>query len=328
METRANHLLIGSFVLVVVVGLFIFVIWLARVDVDRRVEQYDILFRGSVAGLGLGGDVRYRGIKVGKIDRIAVDPEDPGQVRVVVEISADNPIREGDEARLELQGITGIAYINIEGAIAGSRPITAREGEARPVIPSSPSQIEKLFQGAPDLVARGIVLADRAAELFDERNLALVNGILADVKSLTDSLASRRERLENIIDSLDDTSTDVSEAARSFRQLSAKLEALLDQLGGTLVDVDRIVGGDAARLFAELRGTNRSIDGLLGEAREVIAENRDGLATFSNDGLPELGRFLTEARLLVASLSRVTERLESEGARFLLGEKEGEFKAK
>lgn len=328
METRANYLMIGSFVLVVVVGLFVFVIWLARVDVDRRVQKYDILFRDSVAGLGLGGDVRYRGIKVGKIDRIAVDPEDPGQVRVVVQISADNPIHEGDEARLELQGITGIAYINIEGAIAGSPLITAREGEARPVIPSSASQIEKLFQGAPDLVARGIVLADRAARLFDERNLVLVNGILADVKSVTDSLASRRERLENIIDSLSSTSTDVSEAARSFRRLSTKLDGLLDQVGGTLEDADRIIGGDAAALFAELRTTSRSINGLIGEAREVIGENREGLITFSNDGLPELSRFLTEARLLVASLSRVTERLESEGARFLLGEQEGEFKAK
>ena len=98
METRASHVLIGGFVLLVIVGLFAFVIWLARVQIDREFARYDIYFEGSVAGLGIGGDVSYRGIKVGTVISITVNPDDPSRVRVIVEIGSDTLIREGDQA--------------------------------------------------------------------------------------------------------------------------------------------------------------------------------------------------------------------------------------
>ena len=65
METRAHHLLIGSFMLVFLTGIVAFVLWLAKSEVDREVARYNVFFTGSVAGLGLGGDVRFNGIKVG-----------------------------------------------------------------------------------------------------------------------------------------------------------------------------------------------------------------------------------------------------------------------
>ncbi|MGI9303331.1 MAG: MlaD family protein, partial [Gammaproteobacteria bacterium] len=86
METRASYLLIGGFVLAVIAAGFAFVVWLAKVEFDREFTQYDIYFDGSVAGLGLGGDVRYRGIKIGAVTAIGVDPADPARVRVTVEL--------------------------------------------------------------------------------------------------------------------------------------------------------------------------------------------------------------------------------------------------
>ena len=167
METRASHVLIGGFVLLVIVGLFAFVIWLARVQIDREFARYDIYFEGSVAGLGIGGDVSYRGIRVGTVISITVNPDDPSRVRVIAEIGSDTLIREGDQASLQLQGITGVAFVNSEGATAEKPLIGAKADEPRPVIPSKPSQIEKLFQGAPELINRGIILTERASELFD-----------------------------------------------------------------------------------------------------------------------------------------------------------------
>ena len=67
METRAHHLLIGSFMLAFLVAIVAFVLWLAKTEVDREVARYNIYFSGSVAGLGIGGDVRFNGIKVGSV---------------------------------------------------------------------------------------------------------------------------------------------------------------------------------------------------------------------------------------------------------------------
>ena len=72
METRANHLLIGSFVLIVIGVAFGFLIWLAKVDIDREFVQYHVYFEESVAGLSVGGDVRFNGIPVGTVAEIKI----------------------------------------------------------------------------------------------------------------------------------------------------------------------------------------------------------------------------------------------------------------
>lgn len=335
METRASHLLIGGFVLVAVIGLVGFAIWLARIEIDREFTHYDIYFTGSVAGLGIGGDVRYRGIKVGTVADIAINPDDPSRVGVTVQIGSDTAIRDGDRASLQLQGITGVSFVNIKGATADQPLIVARAGEPRPVIPSTPSQIEKLFQGAPELINRGIILTERAAELFDAENQRLLTAILGDVSLLAASLASRRGKIERIVDAFEASSEDVGAAARDIREISAKLNRLADDAGatmaaarGVLEGADELIANDLGKMIVDFRKATRSVDRLAVAAEGMLSENREPLRTFSAEGLSEFSRFVTEARLLVAGLSRVTERLETDGARFLFGARESEFKAK
>ncbi len=335
METRASHLLIGGFVLLAVAGIFGFAIWLARIEIDQEFAYYDIYFTGSVAGLGVGGDVRYRGIKVGTVVDITINPDDPSRVGVTAQIGSDTPIREGDRASLQLQGITGVAFVNIEGATAAKPLIVARAGEPRPVSPSTPSQIEKLFQGAPELINRGIILTERAAELFDAENQRLLTAILGDISLLAASLAQRRGKIERIVDAFEASSGDIAAAARDIRAASAKLNRLADDAGATMAvaravleGADELMDNDVGGLIVDLRKATRSVDRLAVAAESMLTENREPLRTFSAEGLTEFSRFLTEARLLIAGLSRVTERLESDGARFLFGEREAEFKAK
>ena len=49
METRANHIVIGSFVLVVVFGLFGFVLWLAKIEIDQQFSYYRVIFEEAVS---------------------------------------------------------------------------------------------------------------------------------------------------------------------------------------------------------------------------------------------------------------------------------------
>ena len=77
METRAHHLLVGSFVIIVVLGLFGFVIWLAKIDIDREFARYTIYFEGSVSGLSTASSVLYNGIPVGTVTAIELDTSEP-----------------------------------------------------------------------------------------------------------------------------------------------------------------------------------------------------------------------------------------------------------
>ena len=94
METRANYLLVGSFVLIIFAGAILFILWLAKFQFDQQFTRYDIEFEGSVSGLKVGSSVELNGIPVGEVINIGIDPRDVEKVAVTVEVPADTPIRE------------------------------------------------------------------------------------------------------------------------------------------------------------------------------------------------------------------------------------------
>ena len=332
MESRASYLLIGSFVLLVFAGLFGFIVWLARIEINQEFAYYDIYFDGSVAGLGLGGDVRYRGIRVGSVTAIGVDEEDPSLVRVTIELGTDTAIREGDEASLQLQGITGVSFVNIEGAGAQSPMLSAVAGEPRAVIPSKKSTMEELVTGAPDVVARAVVVMERFAELLNEDNQRAISDILANIETVAGTVASRQTQIGRVIDAVDAFSGELAATAASVSAIAAKMDDLTDEATRTLRSVRAMVAGaddvmqeDMRGLLADLRATSQQLQALARNADKILRDNREPLNQFAGDGLNQFTKFLTEASFLVTSMTRLTERLETEGARFLIGVKQSEY---
>ncbi len=333
MENRASYLLIGTFVLLVVAGLFGFIVWLAKVEIDREFAFYDIYFEDSVAGLGLGGDVRYRGIRVGTVTAIGIDEKNPGRVRITVRLSTEPPIREGDEAFLQLQGITGVSFVNIEGAGPQSPRLVAREGEPRAVIPSRPSAIGKLLVGAPELIAHALEVMQRFSALLNAENREAIGGILVDAKTLTGALAARENQFGRVLDSIEAVSADFAATAESVRSIVDKMDKTTDEANRTLRSVRSMVDGansvvrdDVQGLVTELREMNREFRSVASNANAFVKENSEPLTAFAGDGLTQFTKFLNEASYLVSSMTRLTERLETEGARFLIGSKQSEYK--
>src|SRR5258708_4688868 len=156
METRAHHLVVGAFVLLFLGGILGFVIWLTSVQVSREFTYYDILFTDSVVGLGAGGDVRFNGIKVGDVQKIVIDRDDPARVRVTIAVAPDTPVRVDSIATLQLQGITGVSFVQI---FPGSTRTPLLEGKTEPpypLIPSQTSRITELLNNAPELINGGV----------------------------------------------------------------------------------------------------------------------------------------------------------------------------
>ena len=333
METRASHLLIGSFVLLFIGGIFGFAVWLAGVNIDQEMAYYQINYQESVSGLSMGGDVRYRGIKIGRVVDIGVDSVDPQNVAVRIEVNRKYKIREGDVATLTFQGVTGIAFVNIQGAVAGSKELISSDKSILPIIPSITSDIEQLLQGAPNLIAQGTILAERFSDLFNDENRALVNGILLGINALTLSLGNSSNQFEKVMNTAERASQDIAKASASINKLSDQASLVLTQVSetvdstkNTVEGVSQLVQTDVTLLVADLREATQSINKLSGGAISLLGENRESLKNFASDGLNEFTRFVTEARILVASMSRVIERFESEGTRFLFQTKEAEFK--
>ncbi len=343
METRAHHLLIGGFVLLFLFGIMGFALWLAKAQVDREVARYNIYFTGSVAGLGVGGDVRFNGIKVGSVSQISINREDTAKVRVTVDVAADTPVRKDSLASLELQGITGVSFVQISAGSADAPFLPARNSSdirELPEIQSKTSAIAELFEAAPDLLSR-------AARILSDQNIDNVAGVIADIRQVSQAVASRQETLLRAIDGFDRTSADIAVAARAARELAQKADSLVSEAEKTLTatrgavdNANALMTGDGADAVREARATMAAFNktaqkldgvlddfgGLVGGMREVVDENRAPLNALATDGVGEFRRFVAEARILVASLARVAQRLEDDPSAVLFGNRDAEYR--
>ena len=117
METKANFALIGAFTILGFLSLLAFLMWFAKLEMDRQFAYYDIYFN-EVSGLGVSSEVTFAGLSVGKVVDMVLTDDDNGVVRVRVEVDDDTPVRENSTASLEIQGVTGVANVAITSGLA------------------------------------------------------------------------------------------------------------------------------------------------------------------------------------------------------------------
>ena len=338
METRASHLLIGTFVLGMVAAAFGFIMWLAKVEIDREFDHYHIVFEGSVSGLSPAGQVRYNGVPVGVVQTIAIDPKNPGQVIVGIEVASSTPVKEDSIAVLEMQGITGVSYVQLSGGSPESPGLKIKPGQDRPIIQTRPSQIDQLFSGAPELINRFIKLVGEATKVFDDENRKAIGDILASVQEVTGTVSGRSDELDGILRDFAKTSNQLQAAVASSNKLMQSLdedaerltdsaEVSLAMLRGTLSSLDNTMEASVQPMLGQTKNTAASIEKLTDQLGVLLNENDEALSGFMGEGLFEFTRLVTEMRLLVDNLNRVTARIESDPAQFLFGNSQRGFKA-
>src|SRR3546814_3376515 len=126
METRSNHILVGSVVLALVAAVIIAAFWFSRLASGEE-KEYDIYFQQSVNGLAKGSGVTFSGVPSGQVKEIQLWKKDPSFVRVRISVKEDVPVLQGTTATIQGVGFTGVSEIQLDGAVKGAPPIARSE---------------------------------------------------------------------------------------------------------------------------------------------------------------------------------------------------------
>ncbi len=293
METRANYVLIGAFAAGTVLAAFLFLVWLTGFEGSAETKTYDVIFDGSVAGLSEGGDVRYNGIKIGEVTTIALGA-DPRLVRTRIEVDERTPVKTDSQARLEFQGITGVAFIEITGGSPNSSDLVA-EDDGIPIIVADRSAVQQLITSAPLVLTAANDLLVRIDRLLGE-NEGQLSAVVRDVETLSGTAASNH-------DEIDVTLKNLAVASQQIVEMTSKMN----------------------RAMGDIQGAAKSYGDLAEDARGLVAETRPALEQLSNSSVPEIDRLLRDTRRMVSSVDRLVIELERDPAEFLLGEDPAEY---
>lgn len=171
MNNKTNYALVGLFVIAGFLLISLFVYRLAQSSQDVEMKRYAIYFDESVLGLNIDAPVKYRGISVGKVVKLGINPKNDEQVRVVVEVKKDTPIKTTTVAKLTAQGITGLSYINlIKGKNTSMLLQKVPSGEPYPVIKTQPSFFKSVETSVGDLYGRFLSTLENLNKILDKNN--------------------------------------------------------------------------------------------------------------------------------------------------------------
>ena len=313
METRGSYVVVGSFVLVLTLGLVAFAVWLGAVQIAAETDRYRIYFAGSVTGLQVGSQVRYNGIPVGTVDSLEIDPENIERVLVTIGVSADTPVRENSVATLELQGITGGVFVQISGGTQQAAALEPEPGEPPPVIAAGRSDIEEVIRTAPELVQGASEVLDRANALLSDENLQAASDIVANARAIAAALGDPNYGLAAVIERTDQLVVNLDGLVAEARLDLARTS---DNLNGALDTVD----AESAAVAASVRRLANEFAGVANQLNALVVDVGPGIGEFSDQGLYEFTLMTAELRGLAQTLSRLATRFERNPAQFLLGE--------
>lgn len=308
MEPKVRYSLVGLFVVLLGAGAVIIFIWLTR-GVERiQYTRYHAFMRESVAGLGEGASVKYLGVAVGRVSAIDIDPDNSEEVRLTLDIARGTPVKTDTAAMLRSQGLTGLAYVDLEGGSRDAPLLAAEPGRKYPVIPTKPSALHRIDQVLTALAGDLAALLRDARGVLNEKNRETLSRTLDDLSALAHTLGGRREDLDRGIAS-------GAKAAETLSRVAGQIESRLPAVVQRLEKTAEALEGMAAGMTEAGRDVGRAGRGLEG----MIGENRRSIERFSNRTLPEMGMLVTELRQLAASLQRLSGRLEREPSSLLLG---------
>jgi phospholipid/cholesterol/gamma-HCH transport system substrate-binding protein len=280
MENRSHALMAGAFTLLLG-AMVVFAVWWFG-GTHEEMDDYIVSTSSSISGLSVQGQVRYRGVRVGRVISIEFDPANPGSTLIHISIRKGVPITRGTVAQLGSQGVTGISHILLDETRKNAAPLVALPG----TLPRIPMRETLSLQ---EIASAGSETLDSLKDV-----LSSVNEILG---------TENRKRIST-------TLTNLETASGNAREVSERIETLMSpenirRFDSILAGAGKTVG-EAAPFFAEARGLVTRLQSVGNKLDLALGSSSDD----SGGPALRLDEVASELTTSLRELNRVLRRIE------------------
>jgi phospholipid/cholesterol/gamma-HCH transport system substrate-binding protein len=295
MENRSHALIAGFFTIALLILAIFIAIWLGRDKIQRT--PYEIVTKSAVSGLNLQAAVRYKGIKVGNVTDIDFDDKNPGQLILRLEVIPDTPVTSATFATLAYQGVTGIAFVQLDEDKTADASVPLAQDGTTQRIPLRPGVMQNLEERGLAILTQTEELTRRINSLLDPKNRQTMISAVDNINKAAEAWQALPNKLNPSLD---------------------KLPELIDQTQNTLNTVS-VLSKDASRFTNNLNLLStqlQSADGPIARFNLALDQLSNGVTM---ETLPRIQSLTGEARSSLRSLNRTTENLNDRPQSILFG---------
>ncbi|MGH9787833.1 MAG: MlaD family protein, partial [Candidatus Acidiferrales bacterium] len=276
---RAEEIKVGLFVLAALVLLLAALALVGGVNLFQSPKNVYTLRTKFAGGIESGSPVRYAGMKVGRVEKLAFDPDDPGRAVVTITVDPQTPVREDSTAKITSLGMLGENYVEISAgtkeklALPSGSEIQTKEsvqwGELVDNFGGATDEAKALLADARPRVNKAL---DNINDLTNEENRRRVR---ASLRKIDEILTDAKPRLKSIMTNVDSASAKVDKFMDEIKDTRVRLDALLQNWNNLAKDDD----AEVQRTLRELRKTLVRAEGAMDEVRRLLVANRDQIDT-------------------------------------------------
>lgn len=290
MENKAHALVAGAFVVLVTALLALLAIWLTRDNTQR--DLYEMSTSETISGLQPQAVVRFRGVPVGKVERIGFDQKVKGNVLILVSIDRAAPVTQSTFATVASQGVTGLGFIQLDDN-SESSPRLAPNDDDPPRIPLKPGSLDKLIKQSEVIFNQAEQAAIKLNQLLSDENQKAVNTAVTQLAQAAGSINRVAKDLEPTVETLPALSRDARSAMQSLKTVTDEFTVTARRLNAKGGALDKLTEG--------------------GEALAA------GVGTFSAATLPKLGEVADETARTMRQLRRTVNAVDDNPQALIFG---------
>jgi phospholipid/cholesterol/gamma-HCH transport system substrate-binding protein len=300
MNNRVNYTLVGVLVAVAIALMLVFVYWLLKPSYNQDLKKYYIHFNESVLGLNIDAPVKYRGISVGKVTSLEINPNNIEQVEVIITIFKTTPIKTDTVAKLTAQGITGLSYINLSKGSENAKELIAKNTEKYPSIKTIPSflkNFEETIGSVSNNLSSTLVQAEK---LLNDDNQKQVTILLRKTASIM-------EKVDRILD--EKTIKHIQSSAKNIDNFSSKIDKItpdIDYFIDKSIKWEDKISTSFNSIMVSYLGIRSSMD----EIKRAISSGEFNIKEISADIIPTLNNTLLSMQELIIRVDNVLEKYE------------------
>jgi len=302
MESKVNFAVVGAFVLIFCTLLIGAVLWLSsEKSYGKTYDTYLVYMNESVSGLTVDAPVRYRGVDVGSVRSIQLAPGNVEQVLLTLQIEHGTPVKEDTKAVLRVQGLTGIAHVELSGGSRDSPPLKRAHGEKYPVIGTGPSLMVRLDTAFTTLLANLNRSSERINALLDDENRVVLRQTLDNLERLSRTLVDGTGKID----------ASLNQATRAMKSTAQAMD--------NTARLAELANKEMPQLLARIQRSADAFDKMTSETARAGSTAANTMESVRAEALPEARQAIAELRELTASLQRFSEGLERNPGMLLQG---------
>ena len=333
MNNKVNYTLVGFLVLFGISLMLGFSYWLLRPSGEQETKKYYIHFDESVLGLNVDAPVKYRGIDVGKVTSLRINPKNTKQVEVLVTVLKTTPVKSNTIAKLTSQGITGLSYINLSFTSEPSLELIPKNGSKYPIIKSEASfleRFEKSFDNVSGKISKTLskteallndenqkqiaLILSRTANFMDKMELLLNEKNQKNLTLLLEKSASFADKSDRLIN--EKSISHFHNIANNLDVASLKFDKVL---GNTDIFIEKSIAWEnkISASFASIMNSYLGIKSSMDEIKRAVASGEFNFKDITSDVIPTLNNTLLDMQQLMIRTELMLDKYDKSPSDFL-----------